>query len=52
MMNELVEIDSIKELKIKDYVIDSINKFLSVYYDRYTGLYIRSKEFLDRNIKI
>lgn len=48
----LVEIDSIKELKIKDYVIDSINKFLSVYYDRYTGLYIRSKEFLDRNIKI
>ena len=51
-MYYLVEIDSIKELKIKDYVIDSINKFLSVYYDRYTGLYIRSKEFLDRNNKI
>lgn len=51
-MYYLVEIDSIKELKIKDYVIDSINKFLSAYYDRYTGLYIRSKEFLDRNIKI
>ena len=51
-MYYLVEIDSIKELNIKDYVIDSINKFLSVYYDRYTGLYIRSKEFLDRNIKI
>lgn len=51
-MYYLVEIDSIKELKIKDYVIDSINKFLSIYYDRYTGLYIRSKEFLDRNIKI
>lgn len=51
-MYYLVEIASIKELKIKDYVIDSINKFLSVYYDRYTGLYIRSKEFLDRNIKI
>lgn len=51
-MYYLVEIDSIKELKIKDYVIDSINKFLSIYYDRYTGLYIKSKEFLDRNIKI
>lgn len=51
-MYYLVEIDSIKELKIKDYVIDSINKFLSVYYERYTGLYIKSKEFLDRNIKI
>lgn len=51
-MYYLVEIDSIKELKIKDYVIDTINKFLSVYYDRYTGLYIKSKEFLDRNIKI
>lgn len=51
-MYYLVEIDSIKELKIKDYVIDSINKFLSVYYDRYTGLYIKSKEFLNKNIKI
>lgn len=46
----LVDIDSITELKIKDYVIESINYFLNVYYDRYTGLYIHSKNFLNRNI--
>ena len=49
-MYYLVDIESVKELKIKDYVIDNINHFLSVYYDRYTGLYIHSKEFLNRTI--
>lgn len=51
-MYYLVDIDSIKELKIKDYVITSINRFLFTYYDRYTGLYIKSREFLERNINI
>ena len=46
----LVDINSIKELDIKDYVIDAINKFLSVYYDKYTGLYIHSKKFLNREL--
>lgn len=46
----LVDIDSISELKIKDYVIESINYFINTYYDRYTGLYIHSKNFLNRNI--
>lgn len=46
----LADIDSIKELKIKDYVIDNINKFISAYYDRYTGIYIHSKKFLDKTI--
>lgn len=51
-MYYLVEIASIKDLKINDYVIDSINKFLQIYYDRYTGLYIKSRDFLLRNVKI
>lgn len=46
----LADIDTINELKIKDYVIDSINTFLNVYYDRYTGLYIHTKKFLDKTI--
>ena len=46
----LVDIESITELKIKDYVIESINYFMNTYYDRYTGLYIHSKNFLNRNI--
>lgn len=46
----LVDIESITELKIKDYVIEAINYFMNTYYDRYTGLYIHSKNFLNRNI--
>lgn len=46
-MYYLVDIDSIKELKIKDYVIDAINHFMTVYYDRYTGIYTHSKKFLE-----
>lgn len=49
-MYYLVDIDSVTDLKIKDYVIDNINYFLSTYYDRYTGLYLHSKEFLNRTI--
>lgn len=49
-MYYLVDIDSVKELKIKDYVIDNINNFLSAYYDRYTGIYIHTKKFLERTI--
>lgn len=47
-MYYLVDIDTVKELKIKDYIIENINRFLNVYYDRYTGLYIHSKKFLER----
>lgn len=50
-MYYLVDIDSLSEFKIKDYVRDSINQFLSIYYERYTGLYIHSKKFLNNNIQ-
>lgn len=49
-MYYLVDIDTIKELKIKEYVINNINSFLSAYYDRYTGIYIHTKKFLERTI--
>ena len=49
-MYYLVDIKTIKELKISDSVIETINEFLTDYYDSYTGIYIRSKEFLN-NIK-
>ena len=45
-MYYLVDINSVSEIKVKDYVKESINQFLSIYYDRYTGLYIYSKKFL------
>lgn len=46
-MYYLVDIETIKDLKINDYVVEAINRFLSVYYDRYTGLYLKSKTFLN-----
>ena len=47
-MYYLVDIDSISDLKISDIVISNINYFVSTYYDRYTGLYLKSKKFLEQ----
>jgi len=45
-----VEIKSISKLKISEKVRDEINHFLDTYYDRYTGLYLKSKNFLKKLI--
>ena len=38
----------ISKLKISDKVKNEINMFLNTYYDRYTGLYLKSKNFLKK----
>ena len=43
-----VDIGKIKELNINDRNRLEINKFLEGYYSRYTGLYLKSKDFLDQ----
>ena len=43
----LIDIKSISELKISDNVINNIDRFINTYYDRYTGLYLKSKKFLN-----
>lgn len=43
-----VDIKSITDLKISDTTKNEINMFLSRYYDRYTGLYLKSKNFLEK----
>lgn len=45
-MFNYVDISKIKELNILDKNKNEINKFLEDYYDRYTGLYLKSKDFL------
>ncbi len=45
-MFNYVDISKIKELNISDKNKNEINKFLEDYYDRYTGLYLKSKDFL------
>ena len=43
-----VDIKSITKLKISDNIKNEINNFLNIYYDRYTGLYLKSKSFLKK----
>ncbi len=47
-MYELIDIKSINNINVSKNLIDDINEFLNDYYDRYTGLYLKSKKFLDK----
>lgn len=49
-MYYLVDINSITDLKISTSVINNINNFIKTYYDRYTGLYLKSKSFLEEMV--
>ena len=49
-MYYLVDIKSISKLKISENVVKNINYFVNTYYDRYTGLYLKSKKFLNELI--
>lgn len=46
-MYYLIDIEHISDIKIEDKVKLEINYFLNRYYERYTGLYLKSKKFLD-----
>lgn len=41
-----VDIDKISKLDLKEDIINEVNNFIDEYYDRYTGLYLKSKGFL------
>lgn len=41
-----VDINTISDLKISEEVVNNIDTILKEYYDRFTGLYLKSKEFL------
>ncbi|MBQ9019273.1 MAG: DNA repair protein RecO [Bacilli bacterium] len=43
-----VDIKNITKLDVSDEVTYEINRFLDDYYDRFTGLYIKSKNFLKK----
>lgn len=47
-----VDISKIEKLEIKDKYKNEINTFLDEYYDRYTGLYLKSKDFIKNLNKI
>lgn len=47
-----VDVSKIEKLEIKDKYKQEINTFLDEYYDRYTGLYLKSKVFIKNLSKI
>ena len=47
-----VNIKSISSLNIADDIKNEINFFLDLYYDRFTGLYLKSKDFLKNLISL
>ena len=51
-MLKYVDISKITKLDISDLVKKEINDFINEYYDRYTGLYLKSKDFLKNVVKL
>lgn len=51
-MFNYIDISKIEKTEISDSVKKEINSFLDEYYDRYTGLYLKSKSFLNNLNKI
>jgi len=51
-MYYLIDIKTISDISIKQDVADEINYFLDKYYERYTGLYLKSKDFLKKISKL
>lgn len=49
---QYIDIDKIDKLDIDIDTKNEVNKFLSEYYSTYTGLYIKSKDFIDKLNKI
>lgn len=47
-MYYLIDINTISDINIKSQTANEINYFLDKYYERYTGLYLKSKDFLKR----
>lgn len=47
-MYYLIDINSISDIKISPHTAQEINYFLDKYYERYTGLYLKSKDFLKK----
>lgn len=51
-MYYLVDINSLSKIDIKESEVLEVNYFLNQYYDKYTGLYLKSKKFINELNKI
>ena len=48
----LINIDTISSIKIDTEIANEINYFIDKYYERYTGLYLKTKDFLRKISKL
>ena len=48
----LVDLEKVTKLDIKDNIIKDINEFIDIYYEEYTGLFLKSKIFLKKLNKV
>lgn len=51
-MYYLINIDSITSINIDSEIANEINYFIDKYYERYTGLYLKTKDFLKKLNKL
>ncbi len=51
-MLKYVDIAKISKLEISDLVKNELNNFINEYYESYTGLYLKSKDFLKNIVKL
>lgn len=51
-MLKYVDISKISKLDVSEVVRREINTFIDEYYDRYSGLYLKSKDFLKNIVKV
>ena len=51
-MYYLINIDTISSIKIDKEIANEINYFIDKYYERYTGLYLKTKDFLKKLSKL
>lgn len=44
----LVDFDNLKTINVSNSVKEEIDKFLDMYYDEYTGIYLKTKDFIKK----
>lgn len=47
-----VDINKIEKIDISKKISEEINHFISTYYERYTGLYLKTKKFIEKLSKV
>ena len=47
-----VDLDKISKINISDNIKKELNLFINDYYERYSGLYLKTKEFIEKYINL